>query len=62
MTAIAFAFTSCRKDRVCECTDSFGAVTRTTIKNATKREAKANCFSRKEYFGNIVNETDCTLK
>ena len=37
---------SCRKDRVCECTDKSGAiVSQASYTRATKREVKAVCIS-----------------
>lgn len=52
---------SCKKDYTCECT-SGGTTTKFTIKNATKRQAKANCYSSSISFGSIVSKTDCSLK
>lgn len=63
--AVAALFAACKKDRTCECTTTPGNdVNKTTIKNATKRQAKANCYSW-SYIEPITStkyETTCTLK
>lgn len=47
VAALAFSFASCRKDRVCECTDTSGGVTivATTTVKSTKKDATTWCES-----------------
>ncbi|MCB9046026.1 MAG: hypothetical protein H6550_07790 [Chitinophagales bacterium] len=40
---LAIAFTSCKKDFTCECTDSNGTVTPYTYPKTTKALAKTSC-------------------
>lgn len=66
------AMASCKKDYTCECTSTDtapGSTTTTskkTIKEATKRQAKANCFSYSTDYtsgSNTYTQTnDCELK
>lgn len=57
LSLFVFSFlVSCRKDRVCECTNKSGAiVSQATYVRSTKREVKAVCIS---------NDPDiiCTVK
>jgi len=65
---IALAITSCKKDRDCECTVTFGSggsATRVfTLKNTTKKQAKDACVSKTYYDSNgqIDEKWDCKLK
>jgi hypothetical protein len=68
MLLIGIAFLSaCKKDYTCECTFLVFSQ-KTVIKNATKRQAKANCISESMTVpdstgtGSIKIETNCTLK
>jgi len=61
--------TSCKKDRVCECTltspgSSQGIIVDVTLEQTTKRQAKDACVSRVYYDsqGNIDYQEDCKLK
>lgn len=47
---VLVSMTACRKDRVCECTSTFG-VDKTEYKKVTKRWMRnsAECVSRTEY-------------
>ncbi len=59
-SVLAF-FSACKKDYTCTCTTgSFSSTT--TIKDATKRQAQANCVSYKYTSNNVTVETDCSLK
>ena len=40
---VAITFASCKKDRVCTCTDIDGAVTETTYFDARKKDARLLC-------------------
>jgi len=66
LTLIAFAsvlMVSCKKDRVCECTDGDGEVTRVTLNDATKRQGKDYCTSQTlEYSGQVIYKEKCELK
>jgi len=67
LVLFAVVFSSCKKDRTCECTITPGNTTdKYTLKKETKRQAKTNCFSY-EYDFNDGNSTirvsvSCTLK
>lgn len=52
---VAVAFSSCRKERTCECTND-GDTTETTIPKSTKTEAETTC-SALEFDG-----SSCELK
>jgi len=68
----ALISTSCKKDFVCECTETnsthtgIDGVYTTTVKDATKKQAKANCVSTENtwsYNGtDIVFSSTCELK
>ena len=67
----ALISTSCKKDFVCECTSTNSINTdanvyTTTVKDATKKQAKAYCISTEDtwtYNGaNIVYTSSCELK
>lgn len=65
--AASTLFASCKKDRVCSCTytSSSGATItgEVTYVKASKRDARANCLSRKEVYPGGATETyDCKLK
>jgi hypothetical protein len=72
MAMIAIAFTSCKKDRVCECSYSStepgwtSENDETTYTDATKRQARTQCFSYStEYESNGSTYTatqKCELK
>ena len=73
-TAITTALisTSCKKDFVCECTSTNSInttdaiISTTTVKDATKKQAKAHCISTEDtwtYNGTaIVFNSACELK
>lgn len=61
---IAFAsvlLVSCKKDRVCECTNN-GQVEKVTYNDATKRQAKDACTSYSVEFGGQTYKVECELK
>ena len=67
----ALISTSCKKDYVCECTSSSSnstnaTISETTVKDASKKQAKAYCVSTEDtwtYNGAItVYTTTCELK
>lgn len=64
----AFIFaSSCKKDRVCECTSTSGGNSTTssgTLVNVTKKQAKDICVSKVHYDsnGNVSYTEDCKLK
>lgn len=69
--ATALISTSCKKDFVCECTNtnsisSDATVSTTTVKDATKKQAKAYCISTEDtwsYSGtDYVFTSTCELK
>ena len=69
--SVALFSSSCKKDFVCECTQtnslsSDAYVSTTTVKDATKKQAKAYCVSTEDtwtYNGAItVYTTTCELK
>jgi len=60
ITAITL-LSACKKDWTCECIND-GNVTIYTIKSATKRQAKANCVSKRVTILGQTDETKCTLK
>jgi hypothetical protein len=66
LTVIAFtglALISCKKDRVCECVESPGNDTwKTTLKNVSKRQAKANCYDYEYEIMSTKVMVDCTIK
>ena len=49
----AIALISCKKDRVCECTENLGGgstyTSSSTLVDVSKSAAKANCVSTKSY-------------
>lgn len=58
---------SCKKDRVCECTTTSGGISTTTsvtLVNVTKKQAKDICVSKVYYDsnGNVGYTEDCKLK
>lgn len=66
---LSIGITSCKKDRTCECTETYpqggGAFTaNVTLIKVTKRQAKDICVSRTDYDNNgqITSTTDCKLK
>ncbi len=60
--AVAFTLQSCKKDRVCECTFA-GTTEKTTLNDATKRQAKDVCISRSYDMGNGQSvKVECELK
>ena len=68
----ALISTSCKKDYVCECTSSSSSnassasISTTTVKDATKKQAKAYCVSTEDtwsYNGvTTVYSSNCELK
>lgn len=73
----AFAMTSCKKDRVCECTSNYTYVSQgfsgsgtdvsqTTYQKTTKRTAKLACIHRKQTQVDpnttFTIDQDCKLK
>lgn len=61
LSVLTVFFAACKKDYTCECTTA-GTTSKTTIKSATKRQAKANCYSSSVTYSNVAVETTCTLK
>ncbi len=66
---VAITFASCKKDRVCTCTDVDGAIAETTYFDARKKDARAECMknnAQTKYTYAGVSETDdritCELK
>ncbi|MDX2173297.1 MAG: hypothetical protein SFY56_09265 [Bacteroidota bacterium] len=62
--AIAISFTSCKKDRICNCTVTSGSFTTTqvtTMVKVTKKQAKANCISTIQSTGGITTTSTCQL-
>ncbi|MCX8079905.1 MAG: hypothetical protein N3F09_01565 [Bacteroidia bacterium] len=56
-------FSSCKKDRVCECIETPGNTTdKFTMKKVTKRQAKANCYDYEYEVMNTKVIVDCTIK
>lgn len=44
LSIVAFVLSSCKKDRVCECTNQDGSLySKTTFTNISKKEAKSLC-------------------
>lgn len=66
LSLIAFAsvlMVSCKKDRVCECTDTDGTVYKTTLLDAGKQQAKDYCTSQTiEFSGQVINKVTCEVK
>tara|TARA_B100001173_G_C15710895_1_gene430182 strand:- start:81 stop:323 length:243 start_codon:yes stop_codon:yes gene_type:complete len=69
--SVALFSSSCKKDFVCECTSTNSTstvanVSTTTVKDATKKQAKAQCISTEDtwtYNGTtIVLNNTCELK
>ena len=63
--------TSCKKDYTCECTETYSGSTSAqiyeiTIKDVSKKAAKANCVSTEETSGSgfytYTYSTECELK
>ena len=66
-----FLFSSCTKDFVCECTNtntltSNAYISESTVKEVTKKQAKAYCISSERTFTSsgitYVETDDCELK
>ena len=58
----AIAFVSCKKDRVCECSNG-STVQKTTLNDVSKRTAKDACTSQTFDAGNGRQiKVDCKLK
>lgn len=51
---------SCKKDRVCTCTDSNGTSV-TTLVHVSKAQAKANCISTTETDNGVTKANMCSL-
>ncbi len=63
LPALTLTLGACKKDYTCECTYNPGGNTdKYTIKNATKRQAKANCYSWSANVLGTIVKADCTLK
>lgn len=63
LLATSVLFGACKKDYTCECIESPGnTINKYTIKNATKRQAKANCYSKSTTISGILIKEECTLK
>ena len=69
--SVALFSSSCKKDFVCECTQtnslsSDAYVSTTTVKDATKKQAKAHCTSIEDTFTyngtDVVFTNTCELK
>ena len=66
---IAISFASCKKDRVCTCTDVDGGITETTYFDARKKDARLYCTggntqTKSTYAGVSVTDdrVTCELK
>ncbi len=66
---IAISFASCKKDRVCTCTDVDGNIAETTYFDARKKDARAICTAQNnqtKYTESGITVTDdrttCELK
>jgi len=65
---VALAISSCKKDRECQCTVTYGSGGSEsgviTLKNTTKKQAKDFCVSKTYYdsAGQIEEKWDCKLK
>jgi biotin synthase-related radical SAM superfamily protein len=72
IAAVAFAFTACKKDYVCECTysstapGSTSSTDKTTMVKVTKKVAKANCikttYESTSGANTYVSTRDCKIK
>lgn len=63
LLATSALLSACKKDYTCECVGTPGNNTyKYTIKNATKRQAKANCYSLSTTISGTLVKEDCTLK
>ncbi len=61
--SVSMLFFACKKDYTCECTTTPGnTVSKFTIKSATKRQAKANCYSYYVEESGVKVEQNCSLK
>jgi hypothetical protein len=62
---LMFSIASCKKDRICECTDQSGNVTNHDIRNKNLNEARTTCESYeydREVLGvHTYNECDLEL-
>lgn len=69
VAALAFSFASCKKDRVCTCTEtttgsSTSSTSVNTMKKVSKGTAKANCTSGTQYnqaSASYIVTRDCKL-
>ncbi|MES2566859.1 MAG: hypothetical protein V4565_08330 [Bacteroidota bacterium] len=60
-TALAgLSMASCKKDKVCTCSDANGTST-TTLVNVTKAQAKANCISTSQTNNGVTYTSSCSL-
>ena len=56
ITILFICLTSCKKDRVCTCTNQDGSInSQATFTNVTKKEAKTYCTS-------VSQSVSCTIK
>ncbi len=55
------AFTSCKKDRNCTCTDGKDSSTTTYLK-VTKAQGKANCYNYSYTYNKTTTDITCTLE
>lgn len=61
LTAFAgLSMVSCKKDKVCTCTDYQGTST-TTLVHVTKAQAKANCISTSQIDNGVTYTNMCSL-
>ncbi|MBC7383048.1 MAG: hypothetical protein H7296_08650 [Bacteroidia bacterium] len=61
LTAFAgLTMASCKKDRVCTCSDSNGTST-TTLVHVSKAQAKANCISTSQTENGVTYSNMCSL-
>lgn len=51
---------SCKKDRICTCSDANGTST-TTLVHVSKAQAKANCISTSQTENGITYTNTCSL-
>jgi hypothetical protein len=56
---VAFSFASCKKERTCVCTSTFGTEITTSIK-ASKKKAKNQCEAKSEDAGQYT--VTCKIK
>ena len=62
---VAISFASCKKDRVCTCTTTYGSTSSTDVTTyikSLKKDAREKCMSESGTTGGAAYTTTCTLK